>query len=94
MKTIEEWFTDHLPADIGALAIRNTDDILLSVEMSSLSKAIRDSFVWYSTPQGFQFWREVFEDVKAREDFMASKDVENFIARKSININKNKRRNS
>jgi hypothetical protein len=85
MKTIEEWFTDYLPADIAALAIRNTDDILLSVEMSSLSKAIRDSFVWYSTPQGFQFWREVFEDVKAREDFMASKDVENFIARQSIN---------
>ena len=92
--TIEEWFTNHLPADIGALAIRNTDDSLLSIEISSLSKAIRDSFVWLETPQGFEFWRELFEGVKAREDFMASEDVENFIARQSINQKQKQKENS
>ena len=46
-KTLEEIFIDSMPADIAAMAIRNTDESLLNIEIdSSPDQALHKAFYW------------------------------------------------
>lgn len=84
MKTIEEWFINHLPADVAEMAIRNTE--FKDAYRSSLGEAIVSAFVWDATPQGCAFWVQVFEQ-------HAGSFGKQFTARKSIKkTNTNQRR--
>ena len=84
MKTIEEWFINHLPADVAEMAIRNTE--YKEACRSSLGEAIVSAFVWDATPQGCVFWVQVFQQ-------HAGSFEEQISARKSIKqTNTNQRR--
>jgi len=66
MKTIREWFEDELPADIAALAIRNTEiyhsvTCVLDRRYATLNNALSAAFLWHKTPQGQYFWKEVHD---------------------------------
>lgn len=58
--TVEQWFS-LLPTDIRKKAIANTKKNILDLLNPSFLKAIRQSFVWRSSPEGHEYWREISE---------------------------------
>jgi hypothetical protein len=70
MKTIEEHFIDSMPADIAAMAIRNTDEDLLRLNICQTpAAALQKSFDWAASDQGYAFWSSVFDTVSENRDF-------------------------
>jgi len=66
MKTIQDYFEDSLPADIAAMAIRNTDESALNAKICTSPKsALRGGFIWAQSPQGFLFWKSVYESIES-----------------------------
>lgn len=59
MKTIKEWFAT-LPDDIRERAYINTPSDHLEYyeecSRSTLYAAIGGAFIWYKTPEGYEFW--------------------------------------
>ena len=61
MKTAREWFKE-LPDDIENMAVENVrSTVRLDVEQISLPDAIISSFNWIETPQGHDFWQNVYD---------------------------------
>jgi len=70
MKTIEEHFIDSMPADIAAMAIRNTDEDLLHMSLCQTpATALLFAFDWATSDQGYAFWSSVFDTVSENRDF-------------------------
>jgi len=70
MKSIEEHFIDSMPADIAAMAIRNTPDDLLDLKICKTpSAALQRAFWWADTDQGSAFWTSVFLTISKEGDF-------------------------
>lgn len=65
VKTIEEWLC-QLPPEIRNKAIANTTITDLKKQVSSLDKAIIDAFTWDITPEGENYWDEIY--IKARNN--------------------------
>lgn len=69
-KTIEEHFIHSMPADIAAMAIRNTDEDLLHMSICKTpAAALQKSFDWAASDQGYAFWSSVFDTVSESRDF-------------------------
>ena len=69
-KTIEEHFYDSMPADIAAIAIRNTDENLLHMSICQTpAAALQKAFDWAASDQGYAFWSSVFDTVSENRDF-------------------------
>ena len=69
-KTIEEHFYDSMPADIAAMAIRNTDEGLLHMSICQTpAAALQKAFDWAVSDQGYAFWSSVFDTVSESRDF-------------------------
>ena len=69
-KTIEEHFIHSMPADIAAMAIRNTDEDLLHMSICQTpAAALQKSFDWAASDQGYAFWSSVFDTVSESRDF-------------------------
>jgi len=69
-KTIEQHFYDSMPADIAAMAIRNTDEDLLHMSICQTpAAALQKAFDWAASDQGYTFWASVFDTVSAGRDF-------------------------
>ena len=69
-KTIEEHFYDSMPADIAAMAIRNTDEDLLHMSICQTpAAALQKAFDWAASDQGYAFWSNVFDTVSESRDF-------------------------
>jgi hypothetical protein len=65
MKTAREWFKE-LPDDIEKMAVENAekcpDGIIIDDRIfEDLSDAIEGSFTWIETPQGHDFWQNVYD---------------------------------
>jgi hypothetical protein len=70
MKTIEQHFEDSMPADIAAMAIRNTDEDLLHMSICQTpAAALHFAFDWAASNQGFAFWASVSDTVSENRDF-------------------------
>jgi len=70
MKTIEEHFEDSMPADIAAMAIRNTDQDLLRLSICKTpAAALQKAFDWAVSDQGYAFWSSVFDTISENRDF-------------------------
>jgi len=69
-KTIEEHFYDSMPADIAAMAIRNTNEDLLHMSICQTpAAALQKAFDWAASDQGYAFWSSVFDTVSESRDF-------------------------
>ena len=69
-KTIEQHFYDSMPADIAAMAIRNTDEDLLHMSICKTpAAALQKAFSWPGSDQGYAFWSSVFDTVSESRDF-------------------------
>jgi hypothetical protein len=69
-KTIKEHFLDSMPADIAAMAIRNTDEDLLYMSICQTpAAALQKAFDWALSDQGYAFWSSVFDTVSENRDF-------------------------
>ena len=69
-KTIEQHFYDSMPADIAAMAIRNTDEGLLHMSICQTpAAALQKAFDWAASDQGYAFWSNVFDTVSESRDF-------------------------
>ena len=69
-KTIEQHFYDSMPADIAAMAIRNTDEDLLHMNICQTpAAALQKAFDWAASDQGYPFWSSVFDTVSESRDF-------------------------
>jgi len=69
-KTIEQHFYDSMPADIAAMAIRNTDEGLLHMSICQTpAAALQKAFDWAVSDQGYAFWSSVFDTVSESRDF-------------------------
>ena len=81
MKTIEEHFIDSMPADIAAMAIRNTDEGLLHMSICQTpAAALHFAFDWAASNQGFAFWASVSDTVSENRDFRDLKASEHDLA--------------
>jgi len=70
MKTIEEHFYDSMPADIAAMAIRNTDEGLLHMSICQTpAAALHFAFDWAASDQGYAFWSSVSDTISENRDF-------------------------
>jgi len=70
MKSIEEHFIDSMPADIAAMAIRNTPDDLLDLKICKTpADALMEGFLWVDSREGYDFWKSVFSTVSKEGDF-------------------------
>ena len=68
MKTIKEWF-DLMQEPEKSQAFENTkadsavwkmdNDKFLQIPVRSLDEAIRSSFAFVNTPQGYSYWNEI-----------------------------------
>lgn len=63
-KTIEEWFNEleepyRTQAIENTIKLSNSEYTLKSFE-SSLSEALSASFVWEASPEGHEYWRDLF----------------------------------
>lgn len=70
MKTFEEQFIDSMPADIAAMAIRNTAEDILNLKICKTPAiALQLAFWWSDTDQGSAFWANVFLTISREGDF-------------------------
>lgn len=64
--TAPNWYLE-LPNDIQQKAITNFKNAGLlayqEYKYSSLKDALKCGFVWEKTPEGFQFWQDVFNQL-------------------------------
>jgi DNA-binding transcriptional MocR family regulator len=61
-KTAKEWFKD-LPFQQNINALRNTPYHQLDVMHYTLQDALRRSFIWDDTKEGFQYWSEIYNRI-------------------------------
>jgi len=66
MKTTREWYNE-LPNDIKIKALANTKWTTIDSNDASLSTALLAAFVWADTPEGIDYWSEVYDKVKRDE---------------------------
>lgn len=59
VKTIRAWF-EELPDDIKEKAFKNTKKHDLSGKSNSLSNALGASFRWSETPEGYDYWENIY----------------------------------
>lgn len=57
--TIREWLTTYAHA-VGEEALVNADVDYLDYKCSSLHSAINHGFNWSNTPEGFEYWNNLF----------------------------------
>jgi hypothetical protein len=70
VKSIEEHFIDSMPADIAAMAIRNTSEDLLDLKICKTpAAALQRAFWWADTNQRSAFWASVFLTISKEGDF-------------------------
>ena len=68
MKSIGEWFLS-LPEEIRLKAVANTKpDRLFIKSCPNLNDAIWKAFVWEWSPEGHEYWKNVANEAKDRED--------------------------
>ena len=69
-KTIEQHLIDSMPADIAAMAIRNTSENILDLKICKTpAAALQKAFDWAVSNQGYAFWSSVFDTVSQSRDF-------------------------
>jgi hypothetical protein len=66
MKTTREWYNE-LPNDIKIKALANTKCTTIDSNDASLSEALLGAFLWADTPEGMNYWGEVYDKVKRDE---------------------------
>lgn len=57
--TIREWLTAYAHI-VGKEAIINSRVSVLDTKCSSLSSALNQSFNWGNTPEGHQYWHDLY----------------------------------
>lgn len=72
MKTTREWYNE-LPNDIKIKALANTKWTTIDSSDASLPQALLGAFVWSDTPEGMDYWSEVYD--KAERDETHTDDV-------------------
>ncbi len=64
MKTAREWFKE-LPDDIEKMAVENAENAPVKLIDNEFFKDLPDSltgsFIWLSSPQGQNFWQNVYD---------------------------------
>ena len=63
MKKIKE-LLNELPEPIRSEAISNTPADVLELHHISLHEAIIASFIWRDSPQGADYWQDIYEEQK------------------------------
>lgn len=59
MITSQNWFQNVLPSKIAKMAIRNTLKSRRNDSFQNFEQALRNSFNWSATPQGYNYWEEI-----------------------------------
>lgn len=59
-KTIRQWFEDTLPREYAERAIKNTSARMLSDTAQTITSALSGAFKWEKTPEGSDFWDDVY----------------------------------
>jgi hypothetical protein len=59
MKTRLEWF-DNLPQELKGKALANTKALELQSKHKSLKESLLHAFVWSYSPEGFDYWDEIY----------------------------------
>jgi len=66
MKTIEEWL-QTLPVEYRDKALANLKLKKSYLRRRTLSMAILGAFLWSESPEGFDFWRKVYNQILEQE---------------------------
>jgi hypothetical protein len=89
MKTIRQWL-ETLPEPYRSAAIRNAEnDVPTTIEeqCDSLSEALSNSAYWSKTPEGHDYWGELYDRL-CHEEAVTPKSKEQQIAELKANIAK------
>ena len=69
-QTAEQWFKDLKPLALRAKALANIKKVAEKRPKTAfqtyptLRSAVKQSFPWYSTPEGYIYWKEVAKNLK------------------------------
>ena len=61
-KRIIEWIEQDLPSPFKEEALKNVESP--NLKYSSLDMALISAFEWMDTPQGFDYWKDVYDGIK------------------------------
>ena len=61
-KTVIEWVEEDLPSPYKEQALENI--VSPRLRYDSLKMALVSAFEWMETPQGFDYWKEVYDSLK------------------------------
>lgn len=64
-KTIREWF-EQCDEPWAKVALMQTEANSMDVERESLSLALRMAFHWASSPEGLDYWVDIYEDLQSK----------------------------
>lgn len=61
-KAVIEWIEEDLPSPYKEQALKNM--VSPRLRYDSLKMALVSAFEWMETPQGFDYWKEVYDSLK------------------------------
>jgi len=61
-KAVIEWIEEDLPSPYKEEALENM--VSPRLRYSSLDMALISAFEWMDTPQGFDYWKNVYDGIK------------------------------
>ena len=61
-KAVIEWMEEDLPSPYKEQALENM--VSPRLRYDSLKMALVSAFEWMETPQGFDYWKEVYDSLK------------------------------
>lgn len=61
-KAVIEWIEEDLPSPYKEQALKNM--VSPRLRYDSLKMALVSAFEWMETPQGFDYWKEVYDGLK------------------------------
>ena len=82
-KTIEQWFQE-LPEPYKTKALTNCQEQSTfdwntgDANCNSSSQAIAFGFLWQDTPEGEEYWQEVYDTIAADEDAFITLEADEF----------------
>lgn len=62
MKTVKQWL-EELPEEYREKALKNAYPEMLNYQFESQEQALPNSFGWSYSPEGFDYWNNLYESL-------------------------------
>ena len=67
MKPVKQWLGTIASKKVRGQAMRNLYTASADWEAESLYAALKNAFVWYRAPEGFDYWADIAEGMRGTD---------------------------